>query len=359
MAMRPWPRPCWRTEVTPPDLGETGMWRFRDWLPLEPGPIGYPLAVGDTPLVAPRRLRLELGMPNLFLKDETRGPSASNKDRATALVIEQATRGGARAITCASTGNVAVSTAIGAAAAGLEAVIFVPATVSPAKLQLMLWAGATVVCVERGYEAAFELSREAARAFGWHDRNTGVNPATIEAKKTVGLEIHEQLGNMVPDVIVAPVGDGPTCSAVAKAFRELMERGITARVPRLIGVRPANPAGTVADGIAVVNPVMREQTTADVEGSGGAMLSCTDDQFYSAMDILAARAGIMAEPAGAAAFAGLEAARQAGLVQADETTVVLVTGSALKTPQLVRVGAKPIVISGRLAEVKEKLGQRV
>src|SRR5258708_6192703 len=108
------------------------MWAYRSWLPLDEGPISYPLPVGDTPLLAPPRLRQLLGLPALFLKDETRGPTASNKDRATALVIEQALRARLDTVTCASTGNVAVSTAVGAAAVGMRAIVFVPADVRPA-----------------------------------------------------------------------------------------------------------------------------------------------------------------------------------------------------------------------------------
>jgi threonine synthase len=122
----------------------SGMWRYRNLLPIEDGPITYPLAIGDTPLVAPYRLREATGITGLWLKDETRTPTGSNKDRATALVLEHAVRDGVRTVSCASTGNVAVSLAVGAAAAGVKATIFVPAEVSEAKLKLMLLAGATV-----------------------------------------------------------------------------------------------------------------------------------------------------------------------------------------------------------------------
>jgi threonine synthase len=148
-------------------LPVNGMWRYRSLLPLGDGPITYPLAIGDTPLVASYRLREATGLPELWLKDETRTPTGSNKDRATALVLEHAVRNGVQTVSCASTGNVAASLAVGAAAAGVKATIFVPAEVSEAKLKLMLLTGATVLKVREGYEAAFELSQEAARTFGW------------------------------------------------------------------------------------------------------------------------------------------------------------------------------------------------
>jgi threonine synthase len=335
--------------LPPSTPSNDGMWRYRALLPVQ-GETLYPLAIGNTPLVAPPRLRTHLDLPSLWLKDETRTPTGSNKDRATALVLEHALHSGARTASCASTGNVAVSLAMGAAAAGLQAVIFVPTTVTEAKLRLMLLAGATVFTVEEGYEAAFALSIRAARAFGWCDRNTGHNPLTLEAKKTVALEIWEQLGRQVPDVVVAPVGDGVTLSALAKGFREVRACGAIDHVPRLIGVqaegcqpikvawetggapRAVRPT-TIADGIAVGKPVNAAMVLRDVRESGGAFVTVSDDAMLRAIAVLAEKAGLLAEPAGAAAVAGTEAALAQGFIGRDEQVVVLVTGTGLKNPQ--------------------------
>lgn len=335
-----------------------GMWRYRDLLPIDDGAIRYPLPVGGTPLIAPESLRSRIRMPRLWLKDETRGPTGSNKDRATALVVEQAMRSGVETVSCASTGNVAVSLAIGAAAAGLRSVVFVPATTDPTRLTLMLMAGASVIEVEAGYAAAFERSRVEAERSGWMDRNTGVNPATVEAKKTVAFEIWEQLGRRVPDVAVVPVGDGPTLCAIAKGFGELRDRGATTRVPRLIGVQaegcqpvktawegdePVRPveARTIADGIAVGDPISGAAAVEDVRESGGAFVAVSDTELRTAIDQLLLGAGVIAEPAGAAAMAGLHRALAAGLVAPDETCVVLVTGTGLKTPQYLTASRTP------------------
>jgi len=148
-------------------------------------------------------------MPRLWIKDETRNPTASNKDRATALVIEDGLRRGVSTITTASTGNAAVATAYGAAAAGMRAVIFVSTDCQPEKLTLMTQAGAWVFQVPDGYAAAVDLSRAAARTFGWLDRNTGANPFTIEAKKTVAFEVWEQLDRRLPDVMVVRSATAP------------------------------------------------------------------------------------------------------------------------------------------------------
>jgi threonine synthase len=358
--------------LLPPPDRPPGLWRYTDLLPIEEGSVAYPLAVGATPLLAPQALRSAVGLPGLWLKDETRGPSGSNKDRATALVCEAALRQGAATVTCASTGNVAASLAIGAAASGLRAVVFVPAAVAPGKLQLMLAAGALVVGVRQGYEAAFRLSREAAAAFGWVDRNTGVNPATVEAKKTVAFEIWEQLGRRMPEAVIAPVGDGPTLYALGKGFRELVACGVPGPLPRIIGVQadgcqpvkraweagvPVRPVAgqTLADGIAVDAPVSGGAVLHEVRASGGGLVAVTDAEMLDAISLLARRAGVLAEPAGAAATAGLVAARASGLLAPDDTVVALVTGTGLKTPEHLRPRGRAIEIEGRLAEVEAVL----
>jgi threonine synthase len=351
-----------------------GMWRYRDLLPVAEERILYPLAVGGTPLVSPSRLRDVLGVPNLWLKDETRTPTGSNKDRATALVLEHAMRNEVRAVSCASTGNVAVSLAVGAAAAGVEATIFVPAEISEAKLRLMLLAGTTVLKVKEGYEAAFELSREAARAFGWYDRNTGVNPLTLEAKKTVAFEIWEQLGRRAPDAVLVPVGDGPTLSAMVKGFRELNACGVSDRLPRVIAVQaegcqpvkrawdtgdPVQPvqSETIADGIAVGMPVSAALVLRDVRETGGSFVAVSDESMLEAIQTLAATSGILAEPAGAAGFAGLQSALVAGLVERDEVIVAHVTGTGLKSPQYLRPEVGATEIGASLEEVERAVGR--
>ena len=365
---------AYRPDLLPPaNEAVTSMWRYRDLLPLDDGPIHYPLPVGGTPLLASSVLRRFLGTPNLWLKDETRTPTGSNKDRATALVVETALRNGSTTVTCASTGNVAVSLAVGAAAAGLKAVIFVPAEVADSKLTLMLLAGATVFKVQEGYDAAFKLSRAAAKAFGWYDRNTGYNPLTLDAKKTVALEIWEQLGREVPDTVVCPVGDGPTLCAIAKGFTELMACGATTRVPRIIavqaeGCQPLKRAwddhqpvqavapDTIADGIAVGDPVSAGMVLRDVRRSGGTFVAVSDDELRQAMETLASKSGALAEPAGAAAFAGMTQACERGLVTRDERTVVLVTGTAMKNLGFARPTAKAATISADLDEVRHVIG---
>jgi threonine synthase len=361
------------TTIPPDRPGSFTMWRYRELLGVPDGPVRYPVPVGGTPLLPAPALRAALGTPRLWIKDETRNPTASNKDRATALVLEDGLRRGVGTITTASTGNAAVATAFGAAAAGLRAVIFVSTACQPDKLALMTQAGAWVFQVPEGYAAAVDLSRAAARSFGWLDRNTGVNPLTLEAKKTVAFEVWEQLGRRVPELMIAPVGDGPTLVALDMGFAELVDRGLATRRPRLVGVQaercqplvrawlgepagPAelDPAATVADGIAVLRPAIGDAVLEAVGRDGGGMVAVGDDRLLEAVGTLARRAGVGAEPAGAAALAGLHGAVEAGLADRSETVVLLVTGREVK------VGAAPadlgrVAVVERLEEVEAAL----
>ncbi|WP_221323727.1 pyridoxal-phosphate dependent enzyme [Actinoplanes sp. L3-i22] len=336
----------YRPELLPEPGGRLDMWRYRRLLPGGGDDVRYPLAVGGTPLRPAPHLRAAVGAARLWLKDETTGPTASNKDRATALVIEAGLRQGATVVTTSSTGNAAIATAVGAAAAGIAAVIFVAEDCRPGKVEHMVAAGAHVFKVRGGYRAAFDLSRAAAARFGWIDRNTGVNPVTIEAKKTVAFEVWEQLGRHAPDVAVVPVGDGPTLVGLAKGFRELLACGAIGALPRIIGVQARacapladrwsgdagadpDPAATAADGIAVPVPSIGDWTLAEVRTANGAFVTVTEPEIDDAVRCLLDLAQVRSEPAGAAALAGFRSGLATGLISPEETAVVLVTGADL------------------------------
>lgn len=225
--------------------------------------------------------------------------------------------------------------------------VFVPEHVLDAKLRLIVMAGATVFKINEGYQAAVQLSRMAAQQFNWYDRNTGYNALSLEAKKTVAFEIWEQLGRQVPDVVLVPVGDGVTISGIAKGFRELLQCGVASKQPRLIGIqasgcqpvkhawegqrRPPTSAGTtIADGIAVTAPINAAMALRDVRETHGSFIALSDETMLQAVHMLAQRGGLTVEPAGSAAFAGIETALTAGLFKPHETIVVLATGTGLK-----------------------------
>jgi len=303
--------------------------------------------IGWTPLYSLPAAARELGLSRLFVKDDGRNPSASFKDRANAVVVSRALELGEKVVATASTGNAASSLACLAAGLPLRTVIFVPQTAPEAKIAQLLVFGATVIAVRGTYDDACELCGRAAREYGWYDRSTGVNPFTREGKKTAAFELCEQLGWDVPDVIFVPVGDGNIISGIWKGFTELQSLGLVDKLPRLVAAQAAGSAAvaravegdgvvrrvsgrTVADSISVSLPRDGLAAVAAVRRSQGFAVTVTDAEIISAIPDLARAAKVFAEPAAAAAWAGMKKAAAAGRLRGCRTAVVLVTGNGLK-----------------------------
>ena len=185
-----------------------------------------PLPIGDTPLLDVQRLRDELKTPRLFLKDDTRNPSGSTKDRASLLVVAKARDYGCDTAATASTGNAASALAAVTASCGMRSVVLVPSSAPPAKLVQMQSYGARVVPIDGTYDEAFDLCTAACDQFGWYNRSTALNPFTIEGKKTAALEIAASMAPEHPDVVVVPTGDGVILAGLAKGFRDLETAGL-------------------------------------------------------------------------------------------------------------------------------------
>src|SRR6266702_3736324 len=337
---------------------EQTAWRYRALLP-----ISYshrtmpPLAMGGTPLYPVERLRIYLGMSDLWLKDDTRNPSASLKDRASIIAVMRAN---GRTLACASTGNAASSLAVQAASVGLPCYIFVPYNAPRAKIVQLLMCGATVFAVQGSYDDAFDLCIEACNTFGWYNRNTGYNPYLVEGKKTVGLEIAEQLDWQVPDSVLVPTGDGCIISGVYRGFEDFYRLGMIDRIPRMIAVQAEGspaivralegdgivrpyPAQTVADGISVSLPRNGAMAVKVIRESGGFGITVSDQEILAAEKELAKLTGVFAEPSGAASYAGLARLLRDGRIERDERTVLLVTGSGLKSIEAVVGSAGSVV----------------
>ena len=327
------------------------IWRYKPLLPVAPDAPEPPLAVGGTPLYRADRLAAELGLKNLWIKDDGRNPTASFKDRASAIAVVKARERSAETIiTTASTGNAAAALSGLCASVGQPNVIFVPKSAPEAKIAQLLVFGSTVLLVDGTYDAAFELCLEAAGRYGWYNRNTGYNPYMTEGKKTVSFEIAEQLDWQVPDVVFVSVGDGCIIGGVHKGFRDLLALGWIDRIPRIIGVqavgssyltqawendedvltKPPIQAQTVADSISAGLPRDRLKALAAVKETQGAYVAVTDEEILAAIPALAQGSGVFAEPAGAAAHAGLLKAIDKNLVEPDEKIVVINTGNGLK-----------------------------
>lgn len=336
---------------------DPSIWRYEPLLPVKPSLIRqlrdtenqHPLfSVGWTPLYRARRLEQTLDLAAIYVKDEGRNPSASFKDRASAIGIVKALEWKASVIAAASTGNAASSLATLSASLGIKNIIFVPETAPQAKIAQLLIHGAIVLPVQGTYDQAFDLCLEACRTFGWYSRNTGYNPYLSEGKKTAVLEICEQLGWRVPDCIFVSVGDGCIIGGLGKGLRDLYALGLIDHLPRLIGVQAAGSAAlynawqahteevtpiranTLADSISVDMPRDRIKALRAVRDTGGAFLTVTDDEILEAIHLLGRQAGVFGEPAGATSYAGLIKAREEKLISKNERAVVLVTGSGLK-----------------------------
>ncbi|MDH3298840.1 MAG: threonine synthase [Gemmatimonadota bacterium] len=347
------------------------------FLPLAPGGWLPPLPVGGTPLLEVPQLRAALDLPHLYVKDDTGNPSGSTKDRASWLVLAKAREYGFDTVAAASTGNAATALAAVAASAGSSAVVFVPASAPEAKLVQMLSYGAEVLPVDGSYDDAFELCLAACDEFGWYNRNTALNPFTIEGKKTAALEIAASLSPQVPDVVIVPTGDGVILAGVAKGFADLLKAGLIERAPRLVAVQPKGSAAIVQaleDGADSVTPVPGAASVADslvvesprngilalqrIRASGGGGVTVSEDAILAAIPFLAGHTGVFAEPAAAASLAGLHAALEAGLVNRDERIVLLVTGTGLKdVPAAARSIRRPEPIEPSLADVRKRLAE--
>ncbi len=326
---------------------DNSMWRYRELLPVEEDTPNTPLRVGWSPLYEADRLAKQLRIKKLYVKDDGINPTASLKDRASAMAVAKAREAGAEVIACSSTGNAASSLAGNAAAAGLKTYIFVPSRAPKGKVAQLMTFGATVISVQGSYEDTFELSKQAIDRWGWYNRNAAINPYLSEGKKTVALEIMEQLDWQVPDYIAISVGDGCTIAGLWKGLKDLHAIGFIDRLPRLIsaqaeGCCPLNRAietgepwrpmeeNTLADSIAVGVPRNADKALMAIRESNGVTVNVSDEEIMAAQKLLGRTCGVFGEPAGVTGAAGLKKLCEEGRIEPDATVVSVVTGNGLK-----------------------------
>ncbi len=354
------------------------IWRYKPMLPVHPDARVSPLSVGRTPLYPAHRLASKLGLETVWVKDDGLQPTASLKDRASAVAVVKALEKSAGIITTASTGNAAAALSGLCAGLGQPNVIFVPETAPQAKIAQLLVFGSRVILVKGSYDDAFELCLKATKTYGWYNRNSGYNPYMTEGKKTAAYEICEQLGWTPPDRIFVSVGDGCIIGGLHKGLKDLLALGWIDQMPKLMGVqaagsnylytawknrediltKPPISAQTIADSISTGLPRDRIKALAAVSETDGAFICVSDDEILAAIPELARSTGVFAEPAGAAAYAGLVKAVDRQLVSADEKIVVLNTGNGLKdvsgAMQAVNhAGTKPFRIMPDLEELRQ------
>ncbi len=358
-----------KKKFQPEDLtsrGDYSLWRYEPLLPVDaPGGEATPLRLaGWTPVFEMPRLAEKLGLKHVWLKDESRNPTASFKDRASAIVVARAQEIKAEVVVTASTGNAGAALAGMSAAIGQKAIIFAPKSAPPAKVAQLLIFGAKVILVDGTYDDAFDLTVKAADEFGWYCRNTGYNPFTAEGKKTAAFEIWEwwmethrewhkkdsPLTDHPPLTIFVSVGDGNIISGIHKGFKDLLELGWIPNLPRIVGAQAEGSAAianafhantetitpvsakTIADSISVDLPRDGVRAVRAAKETGGTYVTVSDAEILHAIAKLGSM-GIFAEPAGATAYAGLVKAAGSGGVGSEDPVLVLNTGSGLKDIQ--------------------------
>lgn len=349
------------------------MWRYRALMPIaDTTDVSRFLRIGWSPLYKSLRLGEELELGALYIKDDGINPTGSLKDRASGVAVAKALELGYDTISCSSTGNAASSCAGSAARMGLKAVIFVPKRAPQGKIAQLMIFGARLVVVDGDYEQTFELSRAAIEKYGWYNRNAGINPVMSEGKKTVAMEIAEQLNFNVPDWVACSVGDGCTIGGVYTGFKDLYELGLIDRIPRILGVQStgcspfvdadktenrvlvATEENTLADSISVGVPRNPRKAQRAVYASNGAWIAVSDEDILSAMRLLGRTEGVFGEPAGVTATAGVKAAREQNIIKAGETVAVMNTGSGLKdAANAMKAAGNPILCAPTLSALEK------
>jgi threonine synthase len=361
------------------------LFRYQALLPVKRSSTPFPLRIGGTPLYRAFRLGQQAGLRKLYLKDDSCNPSASLKDRASAVALRRAIDIGAGTVSAASTGNAGSSLACLSAALGMKSVIFVPQNAPTAKLAQALSFGARVLAVRGNYDDAFDLCLAASEEFGWFNRSTGFNPFTREGKKTCAFEIWEDLNGQVPDRVVVPTGDGNMLSGVWKGWRELKAVGLIDKLPKIDCAQSEASsaisdtvhrlregcdvptdwsqvtvdevrATTIADSICVNRPRDGLAAVQAVIQSGGEAVTVPDAGILDAIIEMARNTGVFPEPAAAAPWAVVKQLAKDNRIGQDELVVCIVSGSGLKDVAHAReVAGAPLVIDPTLDAVKDVL----
>ncbi|MEM1539810.1 MAG: threonine synthase [Candidatus Bathyarchaeia archaeon] len=328
------------------------VWKYKDFLPVFDETKIVTLNEGNTPLYKCDRLGKELGIKNLYVKNEGANPTGSFKDRGMTVGVSKALELGVKAVACASTGNTSASLAAYAAKAGLPCIVLIPAgKIALGKLAQAMMYGSVVVGIKGNFDVALQIAREASKQIGLYLLNS-VNPFRIEGQKTAAFEICDQFGWQVPDRVILPVGNAGNITAYWKGFKELKALELIERLPKMVGVQAAgvNPIAkafatnsatiepvknpeTIATAIRIGNPVNWKRALNALRESKGTALTVTDDEIISAQKLLARKEGIFIEPASAASIAGLKKLVENGEINVDETIVCVATGHGLKDPE--------------------------
>ena len=354
------------------------LWRYRELLPVEEPKTGF--YSGFTPLVRATRLARELGIEELYLKDDSvNHPTFSYKDRVVSVAATRAVELGFQVFGCASTGNLAGSVAAHAARLGLPCYVFIPNDLEPAKVLGAAIYRPHVVAVEGNYDDVNRLCTQIADRYGWGFANINLRSYYAEGAKTMGFEIAEQLGWRFPDHIVSPVAGGTLLPRIFKGLREFRDIGLVdGTLPKIHAAQPAGSApvikaidaglefpepvkpDTIAKSLAIGNPADGFQVVKVIKETGGAGAMVSDEEILDAVQLLARTEGIFTEPAGGTTLAATRALIKRGVIKPNESVVVCITGNGYKTAEVMRDRVeKPIQIGRSLADFERAVGSRL
>jgi threonine synthase len=357
------------------EAGPSTLWRYRSLLPT-PDREPIDLGAGFTPMRRADRLGGALGIEELWLKDDTGNPTGSFKDRVVSVATSVARSFGFDTVACASTGNLANATAGHAAAAGLDAYIFVPHDLERAKIVATGAFGANVVAVKGNYDDVNRLCSEVAESLPWAFVNVNLRPFYAEGSKTLGFETAEQLGWELPDHVVVPVASGALLTKIHEGFHQLASVGLIEERPvRISGaqatgcapvarafkdgtdqVRPVRPE-TIAKSLAIGNPADGYYAVRVARETDGAIEDAADEEIVAGVRLLAETEGLFAETAGGVTVACLRKLREAGVIRPDERVVAYITGTGFKTVEALEEALPPtFTVSPSLEEFREAAG---
>jgi len=332
------------------ELGPATLWRYESLLPGGPGIERVDLGAGFTPLRKAERLGAAIGLKNLWIKDDSVNPSNSFKDRVVSVAVTMARAFGFKAVSCASTGNLANATAAHAAKAGLDCYVFVPDNLERAKILATEAYGAKVVAVKGNYDEVNRLCSEVAEALPWAFVNVNMRPYYAEGSKSLGFETAEQLGWRLPDHVVVPIASGALLTKIHRAFSELIAIGAVEEKPYRVsgaqaeGCRPVAQAfldgateitpvkpDTIARSLAIGSPADGFFALQVARQTGGHIEWCTEQEILEGIHLLASTEGVFTETAGGVTIANLKRMAEQGIIGPDEETVAYVTGNGYKT----------------------------
>jgi threonine synthase len=353
--------------------GPNTIWRYRELLPVNSAPVD--LGGGFTPLLKADRLGKELGLGNLYLKNDTANPTYSFKDRVVSVALTKAREFKYETVACASTGNLANAVAAHAAKAGLRAFIFIPANLEKGKIISSAIYHPNLVGVEGSYDDVNRLCSEIASEFKWAFVNINIRPYYAEGSKTLAFETIEQLGWRAPDHVVVPVASGSLLTKIHKGIKEFQRVGLikegrtkisgaqaagcapiaSAYKANSLDIRPVKP-NTIAKSLAIGNPADGYYALRTIRESGGFIEDVSDSELVEGIKLLARTEGIFGETAAGVTVAVLRKLVQAGSIKPEELTVAYITGAGLKTLEAVESGLEsPTLISPTLDSFKQKV----